>query len=129
MVLTSILILILFVYLVALARKRKWKSILILCSALLVVVVGAWYYMTQVFIPAFGVQCEIQQKWQIENYHLIKRRCIGFAGPSYDVVDLMQGDHLIAKVFEADESVCRITFITESKDSLHFDICALKRLP
>jgi hypothetical protein len=67
-------------------------------------------------------ECEEIQDWKISNYRIVKRDCLGPAGPHYYPLSLYQGDKFISeKGFQKDS--CAINFQARNDLYVIFDIC------
>ncbi len=94
--------------------------------SLAVVVIMGWYLFIYIVSEAFGPKCEENRVWKIENYEIVEKRCIGFAGPYYYPVYLYEGNKEIDRLLFIEDSSCIVNFTTEAGDTLKFDICEMK---
>lgn len=74
---------------------------------------------------AFGETCRVTKEWRVDDYHLVRQECLGWAGPPYYPVHLvLDGDRIATTTGWTDS--CTITFIIDRSDTLHFNVCDLK---
>jgi hypothetical protein len=67
-------------------------------------------------------KCEQIQEWKIENYKIIKSKCLGPAGPPYYPLGIYKGTKFFGDIgFQKDD--CTITFQATSDLYSIFDIC------
>lgn len=71
---------------------------------------------------AFRQECKEEKVWEIENYKIIKKRCIGLAGPPFYPVylykDNVEIDH---KTFQSNS--CIMNFNDSDDKIIQFDLC------
>jgi hypothetical protein len=68
-------------------------------------------------------QCVVVDTWKIEDYEIIKKQCLGFAGPPYYPVYLFKDETKIDWVNYMTDS-CIVKFKGLDGDSLEFDLCS-----
>jgi hypothetical protein len=85
------------------------------------------YFINQ-FASGVREKCEVHREWNIENYYIIEKKCIGFSGPTYSSVYLYENGKEIDQSLIID-SPCVFKFLNQRNDTLEFDICkrTLKR--
>lgn len=103
--------------------KRKWKALFWTIGSLLVLAVVGWYLLLHVVSEEFGPDCDINRKWEIGEYEIIEKKCIGFAGPHYYPVYLYRDGERIDQLAFIPDSTCIIKFKPDTGDTLTFDIC------
>lgn len=108
-----------------LKSKRKF---LIALTVVIVVIFGGGYLLLNLLGKAFGAKCTEEENWNIEGFTIIHKRCIGFAGPHYDHIELFDKDDFIASGSRLNENNCLIQFKGARGDSLLFDVCEGKLL-
>ena len=106
--------------------RRKWKALLWTVGCLIVLIVAGWYLFLNIFSEAFGTECENNRIWEIEQYEIVEKSCIGFAGPHYYPVYLYKDKKKIDQLTFIPDSTCVIKFKPESGDTLIFNICENK---
>ena len=105
--------------------NRAFKWIIITISALIIAGVTGWQVFKSVISSMTKEECVVVETWQVENYDIIKKQCIGFAGPPYYPLYLYQADTKIDRVNVMTDS-CIVKFKGLEGDSLTFDICKNK---
>ena len=106
--------------------RRKWKALLWILGCSILLIIAGWYLFLHTVSEAFGAKCEDNRKWKIEEYVIIEKQCIGFAGPLYYPVYLFKDNKEIDKLLFINDSTCLVNFITDKGDTLTFDICEKK---
>ena len=112
-------ILILIIWLVV---RKKWKALLWTSGSLIVLAVVGWYLLLWLVSAAFQNKCEVEKIWKIEDYEIIEKRCIGFAGPPWYPIYLYRDDIEIDYVNYKKNS-CIVNFTNQIGDTLQFDLC------
>ncbi len=82
----------------------------------------------KIISQSFKTECENLKVWKIENYEIVKRRCLGFAGAPYYPVYLCKNDKELDYLTFTEDSTCILKFKPTENDSLIFDICEMKLL-
>jgi energy-coupling factor transporter transmembrane protein EcfT len=113
-VLVLIIIICLFIF-------KKWRNILWLLLIVLLIILGYLFFINQ-FASAVKEKCELHREWNIDNYYIIEKQCIGFSGPNYFPVYLYQNGKEIGQSF-IDDSSCVVQFVNQKGDTIEFDIC------
>lgn len=114
-----ILILTLIIWLVV---RKKWKAVLWTLGSLIVLAIAGWYLFLWFVSAAFQNKCETERTWKIEDYEIVEKRCIGFAGPPWYPIYLYQDNKEIDYVNSTSDS-CLVKFTNELGDTLEFDLC------
>ncbi len=109
-----------------LAVRKRWKALLWTVGSLIVLIVAGWYLFLHIVSEAFGAKCEDNQIWEIEEYVIIEKKCIGFAGPYYYPVYLYKDNKKVDDLLFIEDSACIIHFTPDLEDTLTFDICEKK---
>ncbi|MEN0007983.1 hypothetical protein [Flavobacterium nitrogenifigens] len=71
----------------------------------------------------FKQECNIIKIWKIDNYEIVEKSCIGFAGPHYYPIYLYKDKKEIDYVIKKDS--CIVMFNNQGKE-LQFDLCDRK---
>lgn len=126
MILLYFLLTLVIALIIWLGLRRKWKTLLWTVVSLIVVVIAGWYLFLHIVSEAFGAKCEDNRVWKIENYVIIEKKCIGFAGPHYYPVYLFEDSKEIDYLLFINDSTCVLQFKPDGGDTLTFDICEMK---
>ncbi len=118
-----ILLTLILVLLVMLGLRKKWKALLWSTAFILIIGITGCILFVYIFSEAFGAKCEDNRVWKIENYRIIEKQCIGFAGPYYNRVSLYENNKRIEGHSYMNDSSCIIKFKPDLTDTLIFDIC------
>ena len=113
-------------FFVWLGLRRKWKTLIWTLIILFIVIITGWFLFLNIISKAFGSKCEENRVWTVENYMIIEKKCIGFAGPSYYPVYLYKDGKEIDQLIFIKDSACILEFKSSSGDTLTFDICEKK---
>lgn len=107
--------------------RKRWKVLLWVTGIFVIFVLAPLFLYYYLFLKNLGTECFDNQIWEIEEYQIIEKRCVGFAGPQFYSVYLYKNDE---KIYEFQgsilDSVCVIEFKPESGKKLIFDICEKK---
>jgi hypothetical protein len=106
--------------------RRKWKALLWSIGCLIVLIVTGWYLLLHIVSEVFEPECDNNRVWEINQYKIIEKKCIGFAGPHYYPVFLYKDKEKIDKLTFIPDSTCVIKFKPDTGDTLIFDICEKK---
>lgn len=106
--------------------KRKWRYLLLTVGSLLFLTLIGRYIFLNILAEPFGTECETNRKWKIEQYEIVEKRCIGFAGPHYYPVYLYKDNKKIDQLTLILDSTCLVKFNPEGLETLTFDICENK---
>jgi len=106
--------------------QRKWKALLRTVVSLIIFIVIGWYFLLYIVSEAFGSKCENNRIWEIEEYQIIEKKCIGFSGSYFYPVYLYKDSEIIDKIIFIQDSSCLIKFKPEIGDLVTFDICEKK---
>jgi hypothetical protein len=87
-----------------------------------VLAIAGWYLFLWFVSAAFQNKCETERTWKIEDYEIVEKRCIGFAGPHWYPIYLYQDSKEIDYVNSTIDS-CSVKFTNELGDTLEFDLC------
>jgi hypothetical protein len=109
-----------------LAVKRKWKALLWTLFSFVLIFIAAWYLFLHFASQAFKEHCQDDKTWRIEQYVIIKKRCLGFAGPPYYPVFLYKEGVEIDHILYMEDSTCIVKFKPNADDTLTFDICDMR---
>jgi 4-amino-4-deoxy-L-arabinose transferase-like glycosyltransferase len=121
-----ILLILLFALIVWLIVRKKWKTLLWTVVSTIILVIAGWYLFLHIVSEAFGAKCEKNREWEIENYVIVEKKCIGFAGPYYYPVYLYEDNVELDQLLFINDSTCVVKFKPDERDTLTFDICDLK---
>jgi hypothetical protein len=72
---------------------------------------------------ALGPECNNNRTWRIDQYEIIEKNCVGFAGPHYYPVYLYNEKKKIDELPFIPDSTCIIKFIPQTDDTITFNIC------
>ena len=98
------------------------KIILIVLGSILVVGLIAGYLWAKAWGKAFGENCETTATIILNEYKIVKSKCIGWAGPPYEGYDLYKnGKELSVSFFNAD--FCGFYFSQGEDRLLILDTC------
>ncbi|MBK9276259.1 MAG: hypothetical protein IPM49_17200 [Flavobacteriales bacterium] len=105
--------------------RRKWKVFgWAVFGLVALATVGSIAFLLMISY-AFGETCRTVKEWRVDEYHLVRQECLGWAGPPYYPVHLvLHGDRISTTTSWTDS--CTITFIIDRSDTLHFNVCELK---
>ena len=121
-----ILLTVILVIIVWFVLQRKWTALLWTMAILVVIVIAGWFLFFRFASEAFGAKCENNRVWKIENYVIIEKKCIGFAGPTYYSTYLYKDDEEIDGRAFINDSTCMVRFKPDAGDTLTFDICKME---
>lgn len=101
------------------------KIILIVVVSILVIGLIAAYVWAKALAEAFGEKCETTATIVVNEYKIVKSKCIGWAGPPYDHYDLYKNrKELSVSFFNSD--FCSIYFSQGEDRLLILDTCDQK---
>ena len=123
MTILCLIVIPILILIISMIIKRKWKALFSTIGSLLVLVVVGWYLLLHVVSEVFGLECDNNRKWEIGEYEIIEKKCIGFAGPHYYPVYLYRDGERIDQLTFIPDSTCIIKFKPDTGDTLTFDIC------
>lgn len=103
--------------------KKKWKALIWTIGSLVFIMMLGYYFVSIFLSTAFEPECEVIRKWEIKNYEIVEKRCIGFAGPHYYPVYLYKDNEIIDKLSSIPDSTCILKFNSKNGDTLTFNIC------
>lgn len=103
--------------------NRNLKILMWSIAAIFIIAVAGWYIFLHFISVAFREKCDIHRVWKIENYEIIEKECIGFAGPYYYPVNLYKDQKEIGRAVYISDTTCIVKFISKKGDILRFDIC------
>lgn len=94
-------------------------------SILLIIGFFGWKIFVNIFSMSFSRKCEVTNTWEIENYNIEEKRCIGFAGPPFYPIYLYKKGIEIDYINHKSDS-CIVQFTNEKGYTLEFDLCSEK---
>jgi|SRR5690554_2374356 hypothetical protein len=103
-------------------NKKVNKKLIWIFGILAIIGLLIWFLL-MTFLRSVGEKCEENRTWKIENYKIVEKRCLGFAGPYHYPIYLYENGKEIAFITFWEESKCVIEFKTYSEKILSFDIC------
>jgi hypothetical protein len=121
-----ILLILLLAWIGWLIVRKKWKTLLWTVVSIFILVIVGWFLFLHIVSEAFGEKCEKNREWKIENYVIVEKKCIGFAGPYYYPVYLYEDNVKLDQLLYINDSLCLVKFKPKESDTLTFDICELK---
>lgn len=75
------------------------------------------------FLDANKTQCETVKIWEFGEYKIVKKSCIGFAGPRYYPFQLYNKNKLIDEIPNMADTACTIKFKSNVQSTITFNLC------
>jgi len=88
-----------------------------------IVGIGGWNILLHFVSAASREKCDTNKVWEIENYKIIEKQCIGFAGPYFYPVHLYKNNTEIDQIAYKSDS-CIVEFSDKDGKTLRFDLCS-----
>ncbi len=105
--------------------RKKFKIPLIVISLILISGLIGTYIFFNLFGKAFGSECSYTNEWNVQEYTIKEKKCLGWAGPHFYRVDLFKNDRKVdTDRFKTDS--CQFVFYPRERIKLVLDICEKK---
>src|SRR5689334_9119219 len=107
--------------------KRELKIIALTIGILAIMAFVGWKIFLNPFLESLGATCDPINTWAIENYEIVEKKCIGFAGPPWHPLSLYK-DKIEIDYLNYKSDSCIVSFRNQEGDTLRFDLCAKKMM-
>jgi len=103
--------------------NKGLKIILIIIAGVVTIIIGALYVTLYTIREAYGSDCENSRQWTVNTYTIQEEKCLGWAGPHYYPLSLIENGTAIANNGHQIDS-CIIRFIPDNDLYIELNICS-----